>query len=342
MKRSIKVLTSFIAVFFLAVLTVFMINATDEKQTELTQQMLQKFPAQEGFSLKEFKLPKEERVPSVYLEKYSDYIKDQEKYDALILKYEKSLATNKKAFSIGRAAVNPDETFYDAVFFYPPSDHRLFLAFLSQEIKHGKVTDALKQLEQSNHFLVSLAGTPQTIIAKLISLATLKRNAEFAKDLIATGVVKKIPDSLKESFSLIETPEQMWDESSRKEFQLVSTIILGPIDSDMASAFMDDTTTLSGRFRKSILDWFYPKLIRRNQTLNMLSSAYAALSSPECLKHDSKECTYFENTTKFTVSNFFVNPLGRGLLKLFLPKFQGVRYKFQISTTALKDLVATL
>lgn len=340
MNRSIKVLTSIIAVFFLATITVFMINATDEKQTELTQQMLQKFPAQEGFSLREFKLPKEERVSSVDLRKFSDYTKDPKKYDNLIQKHQKSLSTTEKAFSVGHVAVNPDETFYDGVYFYPTNEHYLFLAFLSQKIKQGKTNEALKMLEQSNRFLVSTAGSPQTIISKLISISMLRTNAEFIKELLDNGAIKKTPSSLKESFTLTQTPEQMWDESTRKELQMISTIVRDPLTNDVIEAF--GTPSFSEKIQKSILDWVYPKLFRRNHTLNMISAGYAALSSPACLQSDLKDCTYYEDITNFTVSNFYLNPAGRTLTKILLPKFNGVIKKFQISTEKLKETVATL
>lgn len=345
MKKAIKFLASSFGVATLLILIAVMINSTDEQQTPRTQELLQKFPAREGFLLKDFKLPREERTPTMDFTKYSDYLKEQAKYDDLIAKYTKNLALMEKAVSIGHVAVNPDDTFKDGVSFFPRDEHRLFLAYISQKIKQGKTNEALKLLEQSNRFLVSIAESPQTIIAKLIAIAILKNNADFAQDLVATGVIKKAPASLKESFQITQTSDQLWDESSRKEFQLSSTLILSRLDRSTAESLdvFIDGPSIADKTIKPIFLWLYPKLFRPNHTLNMLSKGYADIASPVCQKSSSKECEQlYAEATANTATNFFLNPVGRYIVKILLPRFQGVKMKFEYGTTKLRETVATL
>lgn len=346
MKKAFKVFASIVAVFILAALTVFAINATDEKQTELTQKMLQKFPAQDGFALKDFKLPKEDRLPSIQFQDYNDYLKTPEKFDELISKYQKHLSTIERAFKTGKVAINPDDTFYDRIYFYSPNDHRFFLISLSQKIKRGLINEALSSLAESNRFLVNLTDSPQTFISELIALNLLRTNADFVKNLKSEGVLKETPPALKDSFYLTATPEKMWDQCSRLEFQMVSTVILGPLDArmfDMTSAFTENTDSKSHVIGE-IAGWLYPKLIRRNQTLNSFSESFAAASSPVCDTPMTKECKETdEKATTFTVFNFFVNPVGRSLNKIFIPHYGSqIRLKLKTSTEKLNKTIAEI
>lgn len=346
MKKVFKIFVSIFAVFILAVLTVFGINATDEKQTELTQQMLQKFPAQDGFALKDFKFPKEERLPSLQFQDYSEYLKSPEKFDELISKYQKNLATIERAFKTGKVAINPDDTFYDGVYHYSPNDHKLFLISLSQKIKKGLIKDALNSLAESNRFLVNLTDSPQTFISELIALSLLRANADFVKNLKTEGILKETPATLKDSFYLTATPEKMWELCSRREFQLVSTVVLGPLDSkmfDMTSVFTEETD-IKRHALGEIAGWFFPKLIRRNQTLNSMSESFAVAGSAACDTPSSKECRETdERATTFTAFNFFINPAGRTLNKLLIPRFGSqVRLKLKASTEKLNKTIAEI
>lgn len=336
MKTLVKISVSFTAVLLLAIIAVFAINATDEKQTELTQQMLTKFPAQEGFSLKEFKRPQANRVSAIDFSKYEDYTKDPAKYDALLKEHDEVLGTLGRALSVGHVAVNPDESIYDGLFIYQKNEHLLFLVFLSQQIKLGKTTEALTLLEKSNRFLVSMASTPQTYITKLIGLALLNTNAEFTKSLLESKVVKSIPSSLKESFNIVDTPEQMWQKSSQKEFLLASSALNGPLNSDIFD-LQNPNKALN-----SVLGWLYPKLLRPNETLNIMSSGYTLGSSPECSKVNSEACTEaYSKLTGFTATNFFINPVGRSLAAIILPKLYNVRYKFDATKNKIKETTAS-
>jgi hypothetical protein len=308
--------------------------------------MLQKFPAQDGFALKDFKLPKEERLPSLQFQEYSEYLKSPEKYDELISKYQKNLATIERAFKIGKVAINPDDTFYDGIYLYSPNDHRFFLISLSQKIKKGLVKEALSDLAESNRFLVNLTDSPQTFISELIALNLLRTNADFVKNLKAAGVLKETPATLKDSFYLTATPEKMWEQCSRREFQLVSTVILGPLDAkmfDMASVFTEETD-IKRHALGEIAGWFFPKLIRRNQTLNAMSESFAVAGSAVCETPHSKECTETdEKATTFTALNFFINPVGRSLNKLLIPRFGSqVRLKLKTSTEKLNKTIAEI
>ena len=92
-----------------------------------------------------------------------------------------------------------------------------------------------------------------------------------------------------------------------------------------------------------IAGWFYPKLIRRNQTLNEMSAGYEKLASPECSQPKSEKCSaHYENVTGFTAATIFINPVGRSMLGLFLPKVYGTRVKQKLSVDKLNEMVAAL
>jgi hypothetical protein len=344
-KNPIKISISVILVLFFALITILAINATDEQQTELTKQMLQKFPAQKGFEMKGFKLSQKDRAPNSNFEKYSDYIKDPAKYDELIKRYQKSLEVTEKAFRAEHVAEDPNASFYDGINIYHPADHSLFQAFLSQKIKQGNLPEALNLLEQSNKFLASIVESHQIYINKLIALNLLRKNAEFVKNLKDEGVMMKAPDSLKSSFKLTQDPEKIWEEAGKTEFLLSSTVILGPIDEttfNMTDAF-DEEENLQSRVLGKVTAWFYPKLLRRNQTLNWMSAGYAALASPVCVNPSSQQCNeVYEKAISSTKFNFFINPVGRFLYKLFLPGVSWNLLKFHSAIKKLKEAVEAI
>lgn len=340
MKKFLKLI---IGVFLFALLLVLGINATDQKQTELTQRMLQKFPAQEGFSLKEFKTPPTGKVFMVDFERYSDYVKSPQKYDEMISKHQNTLDILERAFKVGQVAVDPEGGFLDGVFRYSSNDHQLFLASLSQKIKRGQLKEALDLLEDSNRFLASIVNSPQTLISGLISLAILNRNVEFVKNLKEEGVLTQVPASLKESFRLSVTPEKIWEQNTRREFQYISTVILGPMtDPDLFyTTNIDKSKVESPSIGDTFSNWFYSRLIRRNQTLNLISQGFADIESPACQTATSEECAQiYDKVTQFTATNFFVNPVGRNLARLLFPKIgTGTRVKISAATERLQKSV---
>lgn len=345
MKKNIKFFVSAVAVIFIFTLVVFTINTTDELQTPLTQKMLQKSPPQEGFSLKEFKHPRDRKVPSLDIAKCGDYNKEAAKFDELIQQNKPSIDLMEKAFRIGHVAANPDEVFEDAIYTFPRNDFYLYRAFLCQKIKAGQTPEALFLLEQSNKFLASIAESQQTYINKLLSIYFLKRNADFAKSFKDENIVKTLPPSLIASLRLTQTPEQMWTEAGLKEFQLASAVILGPLDKNYfeMTVFSSGESSFKERVAEKITGWLAPKLIRRNDTLNMLAESYAVQATGACTSLNEQQCTdIYNNITATTGLNFFINPVGRAITKMLVPRLMNTIHKFTLGTDSLNKAVEEL
>ncbi|WP_413289768.1 hypothetical protein [Bdellovibrio sp. HCB337] len=338
MKTINKIFIGAFTFVFVSVITIFAINATDVPQTELTRQMLQKFPAQEGFSMLEFKTVPEEKRPQLDFEKYSDYTKDPAKYDELIKTYYHFIEKSERAFQIGRVAVNPDATIFDGFATYSVNSHKLFLVFLSQKIAQGKMNEAMDLLEKSNHFFASIVQTPQVYIQKMISLRHLRQNAEFALKLKEAGVLKKAPATLKESFKLTQTPQKIWEDAGKMEFLMASSVVLAP---DAAGFFEMTNIDGSGENQlrnaaKKTVRWFMSKLYRPNQTLNDLSEGYSIFKSPECAGQTPKKCgEALDRIAPLEGKNLIINPWGKSLVRTFLPRFAGTYTKVEISSQDL-------
>lgn len=345
MKQTLKIVAAVFGALILMFVLVLAVNSTDEAQTDLTKQMLQKPPRQEGFDLNEFAAPKDQRIPNFDFEKYSDYTANPVKFDDLIQKYQKEIDLSNKAFNQGHILVNPDASIRDGFHVFHSNTHRLYLAYLSRKIKTGHMNEALDMLEKSNKFFVNILETPQTYISKMLALTFLKRNADYTKDLKTEGLLKKTPEALKASFKIERTPVQISKLAAETEFRLSSEMILDPslVKTFMLSSIFDETPTTPETLLDKAAVWSYRHFMRPNETLNLMSQNRSDITSEKCLNPHSEACEELnEKVLQLSLKDYFVNPVGHALIRFTTPKYFNVISKLQMSTDKLNQTVSEI
>jgi len=334
MKTTARVSISILAVLLLIVIIVFAINATDEEIHENTQGMLKQLTAQEGFSLKNFK----EWPPAIRFSNYQEYKTDPAKWDQTLAENTHFVELVLKANEVGRVEIDPNAKFRDHFSTYKLSAHEMFLILVSQKVKQGKKAEAFDLLEKSNHFLVNIAGTPQSLINQLIAIACLKTNARFVKTLKDEGL--KIPESLKSSFKLHKSARELFATGSQFEFLMISTAIddlrkYGLEMTDIAggnpSAFDRAKNFLSG------------KLFRPQQTLNWIADLQPEFLTEACKVKSLDECSakYIEITRPKGI-DAIINPVGRSFIEMFLARYTNTYQKFEYSLKELDKNLAEI
>jgi hypothetical protein len=343
-KKPIKVLLSLFALFIFGIALTFAVNATDQELTESTKKVLQPLPPQAGYDLKNFKLPKEDEAPRIDIEKYSEYKKDTAKYNELLDKYPKVLAPSLAAAEAGQIQLPPSGKIGDYSGIQQMNSHRLFMIHLSRQISQGQVAGALKLLEGSNRFLISVLESSPTMISRMISLALLNKHVAYLQELKEAGLVKTVPESLKASFHLHKTPQEIFISMLQSELRVSAPLIQTRETYLMTKSVFGENLSTSEAFSVNLMAWVTEKLKRPNQTVNWLNEIYETYAKENCLQGDANDpCTQkYDSIANSTPLNFFINPTGRGLVRLVGMRSSGIYKKLETGYRKLETEASTL
>ena len=313
MKSTFKVLIGTGAFIILAVAAIFAINFTDQALTEKTQQALQKYPEVPGYSLKQFRSQEFKNMPSPEIEDLKDYKDKKETVDAALSKYEPQLKALLEAFNQGKVEVVAGQDF-ENIGFYPYTLHKYFILLMSQKALSGQLPSVLETVEKSNNFLKSIIQTPQVLIGKKAALAALKLNSKLISELKEQGLVKSIPASLKQSFVIDQSADEILKSALSFEFLITAKLISN---------------------EKSF--------IRPNQTLNWYSEIVD--QSMGCREgQELEQCSdvYQNEISQAGLKFYLVNPTGRGIIKLLAPRLAGVSSEIKKKKVELAEQISSL
>jgi hypothetical protein len=344
MKKFSKMFLGIFVLFAVLIFSFFAINATDEELSINSQALLRDFPLQSGFPLNKLKDNKTDKVPTIHFESYLEYKKDPASFDKLLSEHMKSLEPLLEAFNMGTVEVLQGDPWTSPSGIYPYNYHRLFLVMLSQMAHQGKTGETLHLLEKSNIFLVNIMETPKSIINKMISLQTLKRNLVFIESLKSEGLLKNTPDSLKASFQFKQNSEEIYKSSLKYEFASAwNAIKIFKIEGFGIGNFEEVPTQMDPFFK-----FLGRNSLRSNQTLNWLADIHDDQMKPGCLApiepQTIEDCstTYNNVIRDARLSYYLINPVGRGLIRILTPKYAYQVKKMETEIAELNAKAAAL
>jgi len=344
MKKFSKIFLGVFLLLTVFIFSFFAINATDESLSVKSQALISNYPTQSGYSLSKLKVSKFNSVPGIDFNGYQDYKKNQAELDKIIAEHSKPIEVFLEAFNEGHVEVLNGEPWNGSSGIFPSNNYRLFLAMLSQKVQQGKMDEALKLVEKANLFTINILETPQSTINKMIALLALNRNVDFVESLKTEGFLKKTPESLKNSFQLSQTVKEIYQTSLKYEFaSVVNAIKIYQIEgltigiTDASQSPLDPVFKFVGR-----------NALRRNQTMNWLADIYEDLMEPACTVPEKpqsiEECshTYKRVIQDARLSYYLINPVGRGLIRMFIPKTSQQYQKMETGFTKLNAKIAAL
>jgi hypothetical protein len=332
--------------FFVGAIVLFVgtviFNATDVALSPEALQAMAPVEKQAGYPLSKLQFPKESRPEKLQkVSTFQEYLERRTDLDAALERNKFALEPLFEAMKEGKIAVENDVDFRNFAILFPFEAQGYFLVFLSQKFHAGYIKEGLELLESSNHFLASFLESPQLLINTQVALSAFRSNAIFAKSLEASGIVTAWPLSVKKSFALSRSAEQIFDQATQRELQLTLSVINSD-KNNLAGAL-----ELSGSevFGYKLSEFAVKSLFRPHQTSNVYAKAFQEMKSSECLNATKLEdCspTLRDETHFNSLSSYLVNPVGRAIVQLALPRLPGQKKKIVQILTETSETVASL
>jgi hypothetical protein len=348
MKRIVRVVLGIFSVVLLALAMVFLVNAFDETLTAQAKVAMEPLPLKPGYSLVQLRDASKgdaqnksqgKEAPPVVVRTFQDYKKDPQKVDEALKGSVSSLKALLDAYDVGTPEEKSYDDFRSNIAFYPFNIQAVFLASVSQQLAAGQTEQAFAVLEKSNAFLKNLIQSPQSLLNAMIGLASLRKNGEFFASLQAEPFAAKIPESLRASFVVQATAEEIFANALKKEIKITSQVVMKVTINDFELSNINENQKAKSFSFKTLV---YPALFRKNQTLNWIAEVHEEIRGEGCKGKNDILCsaTYQREVEGAGLKGHLINPVGRGLLKLIFPRLLESRMKIEGHLDKLRQVSA--
>lgn len=199
----------------------------------------------------------------------------------------------------------------------PPGGHQLFLLQLAQWQRHGGGARVQDLLASSNAYMQSYLRTG-SLYDRLVAAVNLAANRRFATALAASGV--HVSDEVMRGFVATPSSAQILEGAARTELRFA----YGRLRSGQKLE------------NESWKDHLVRRLLTRpNETTALYDEALTQLMASDCpVEMDVRTCLPILN---FPPAAFFVNPVGKEIVRQTITQLHGYRPKLQSLLRAVRE-----
>lgn len=202
---------------------------------------------------------------------------------------------------------------------------------LSSMLHEKRFDEVAKALRDINVFIKNSLQNGMAVLDASFLVETFRENREFFE--VASRGYPELQTALgpegSATFQLGVDFASLVRQASAVELKLLSQVLDQPMNlktfemanlsANLSEGDADSAAVGSNGWRERALEPIFSVFLKRNQTLNLMQAALARVVSPACLS-SKDECRDEQETPAALSLGAFVNPIGKGFLKVFRPE----------------------